>query len=175
MNYLKKYWWIILVIVLIIIFIFLLPVLHTITTKRTLGGGLKEQCFAYKQVLVANDEYPESINREYIELAIDNDGLVSGIHSISSPRFSIEKRSEIVGVTDGEFINVIASIQEEGNSIERQELYKISGDHLYVGYQTVDVPQYQDDNGVYFYEDLNHIQFESSDFFLTRVECENNN
>lgn len=172
MNYIKKYWLPILIIVLVVISFTISLKPKEPRTNIALDSSISGQhCFVYEQELTATNEYPESVNREYIELAIDNDGLVSGIHTISSPRFDINERFEIIGVSDGEFVNAIASVEEGEGLIERQELYKITGDTLYVGYQTVDVPQYQNENGVFMYEDINKIQFESDDFFLTRVAC----
>lgn len=175
MNYIKKYWLPSLIVILVVISLTISLKTKETPTNITLDNSISGQhCFVYEQKLTATSEYPESVNREYIELAIDNDGLVSGIHKINSPRFSIDNTFEIIGVTDGEFVNAIASIEEGDTLIERQELYKISNDILYVGYQTVDVPQYQNENGVFMYEDINKIQFESEDFFLTRIACENN-
>lgn len=168
MDYVKKYGLLSAIVVLIVISVIISSQKKKEVTGITLADTLeRQQCFLYEKTIPESGEYPESVNREYIELAIDNDGLVSGTHSISSPNSGIEKKVEIFGVTDGSFVNVLAS---EGD-VKKQEVYSIDKDILYVGYQQVDVPQYESGEKVFMYEDLNKLTFYSDNFYLSRVAC----
>lgn len=168
MNYVKKYGLLTAIVILIVISL----VISTQKKKQDTGISLasdieREQCFEYEKTIPASDEYPESVNREYIELAIDNDGLVSGRHDKSSSSLEAEQSLEIFGVTDGTFVNVFA----DDNGVKKQEIYNINGDNLYVGYQRVDVPQYESKKGVFMYEDINELTFYDKEFYLSRVTC----
>ena len=45
------------------------------------------------------------------------------------------------------------------------------GDKLFVGYQEIFVPRYDNENGLYLFEDINKLSFETEEFFLSKVEC----
>lgn len=112
----------------------------------------------------------ELFDREYIQFSNLDDVTVTGIHNILPAEGEIN-RATFVGVQQDGYMNVIATANAEGEVWQEQRLYQINADKLFVGYQQVFVPQYQDENGIYFYEDLGKIVFETEEFFLDKVDC----
>lgn len=145
--------------------------------KLTSNSGVNRVCYRYEQksdIYEPKEEginYPDVYDVEYIELNINDDSTVSGIHKIL-PAEKDSNHATFVGVTDGVFVNVIATANAEGQSWQEQRLYKLENDNLFVGYQTVYVPQYKNDDGVYMYEDLNKLIFETDEFFLEKTQCD---
>lgn len=165
---------------IIILGIIIFFVLRSISSKENVDdfkndvaqNSTGQMCFLYEQALPEDslNEVQDAFNREYIEITTTDDGKVSGIHNIL-PFEKDSNRATFIGVTDGTFVNVIATAQAEGQTWQEQRLYKIGDDRLLVGYQPVYVPQYKNDAGIYMYEDINKIAFETDEFFLLQVDC----
>lgn len=130
------------------------------------------QCYLYEQEfeLPDNSDVEFGVNREYIEITIADTGLVTGQHIIS-PFESNINRANFVGVSIDGFINVVATANAEGEIWQEQRMYKIENDRLYVGYQEVFVPRYENENGIYLYEDINKIIFDTDEFYLDTIDC----
>jgi len=107
---------------------------------------------------------------EEINFTIDADGIVRGTHVISPAAFA-DSSAKILGMTNGIFLNVVASLEKEGVIFEEQRVYKVENDRLYVGYQRVDVPRYKNSQGVSMYEEVNQLFFDTDEFFLTKMNC----
>jgi len=132
-----------------------------------------QMCFLYEQevpIELAGD-FSDAYNREYIELTIKEDSNVAGIHNII-PFGTDSNFATLIGVTDGKFVNIIATANAEGTTWREQRLYLIQEDKLLVGYQPVYVPRYENENGIFMYEDINKIIFETEEFYLPKVDCE---
>ncbi|MFT6361133.1 MAG: hypothetical protein ACJAV6_000384 [Candidatus Paceibacteria bacterium] len=132
-----------------------------------------QMCFLYEDEAQVDPEFdvPDAYNREYVELTMSDDGNVAGTHNI----IPFEKDSNfatLIGVTDGSFVNVIATANEEGETWREQRIYQIDDDKLLVGYQPMYVPRYENENEIFMYEDINKIVFETEEFFLPKVDCD---
>ena len=141
--------------------------------EKVVQNSLGQMCFLYEQeapVELAGD-IPDAFNREYIELLIAEDGNTTGIHNII-PFGTDSNFATFFGVSDETFVNVVATATAEGDTWQEHRLYKIQNDKLLVGYQPVYVPRYQNEHGVYMYEDINKIEFATNEFFLSKVDCE---
>ena len=110
------------------------------------------------------------VNQESISITLRSDGLVIGQHNIS-PYGIPGSRASFEGVIVDDIAAVIATAQYQDQTWREQRLYQLRDNVLYVGYQSVDIPRYKNDEGVYMYEDLNEIIFETDDFYLQRVDC----
>lgn len=132
-------------------------------------------CYLYEQEINLSvgegEENLAQVNREYLEFAYTGEQTIEGTHNII-PAESDSNRANFIGVTDGEYINVIATAQAEGETWQEQRVYRVEGNNLYVGYQPVYVPKYQDENGVYLFEDINKLVFDTEEFFLEKVSCD---
>lgn len=134
-------------------------------------------CYLYENIDNNTQDDTEQVkryNREYIEFTLLSDQTVNGIHNIL-PAERDDNRASFVGVTEGGFVNVIATAHAEGETWQEQRVYKITDDKLFVGYQPIYVPQYQNDAGIYMYEDINKLVFDTEDFFLRKIPCESVN
>jgi hypothetical protein len=133
-------------------------------------------CFLYEQegVSYENEEgnLVQLFDRESVQFSELNDVTVTGTHDIL-PAEKDSNRATFFGVQRDGYINVIATANAKGETWQEQRLYQIDGDKLFVGYQKVYLPQYQEENGIYFYEDLNNIAFDTDEFFLNKVDCSN--
>lgn len=139
---------------------------------QALNGNSSAQCYLYEQeIAIENDDISVvGINREYVEITITSAGLATGQHFILPFQADINK-ADFVGVSQEGFVNVVATAKIKGKIWQEQRLYQIKGDKLFVGYQEVFVPRYRNDNGIYLYEDINKLKFETDEFFLNLVEC----
>lgn len=130
------------------------------------------QCFLYERESDLDIESSEvAYDREYIELSMNTQGLVTGQHLIL-PYGIDTNRANFVGISMDGYINVVATANAEGETWQEQRMYKIENDKLYVGYQEVFVPRYENENGIYLYEDINKVIFDTDEFYLSAVNCE---
>ncbi|MCA9351854.1 hypothetical protein KC866_00475 [Patescibacteria group bacterium] len=137
-----------------------------------LSGSTMQLCFLYEATPQDIPNVEEgAMDREYIELSVSEEGGVTGTHRIV-PYRTDSNFATFVGVTDGTFVNVIATANAEGETWREQRVYKLDGDNLFVGYQPVYVPRYKNENNIYMYEDINKLIFETDTFFLPRVACD---
>jgi len=175
MKLLKKYLLPILIFVALIILITFSP-----RDKATLSQGnvsiddTAKSCYLYEQQYQSSIDGESDVvtfyDREYIELGFGADSMVSGIHNIL-PAEKDSNRANFVGVSDGEYVNVVATARAEGQTWQEQRLYRLVDDKLYIGYQPVYIPQYKNENDIYMYEDLNKIIFDTDTFFLNKIDC----
>ena len=137
------------------------------------GDETKEMCFLYEKAADSEivEDSEDAFNREYIELTIDSEGNTTGIHNII-PFAKDSNYATFFGVSDGTFVNVVATANAEGQTWQEHRLYKIQDDALFVGYQPIYVPRYLNEHGVYMYEDITKIVFDTDEFFLSQVACE---
>jgi len=133
-------------------------------------SGISERmCYLYeKEARIVEGE--QLYDREYIEIVPSDDQVITGNHFIV-PSEKDSNRADLIGVTDGTYVNVIATASGEGMTWQEQRIYKIIGDAIYVGYQPVYVPKYQDESGVYMFEDPSKLIFETEEYFLNEVDC----
>jgi len=134
---------------------------------------LEQMCFLYEResdLVIETLPLQRMYDREYSEFTSKDGVTVQGIHNII-PAGIDSNRATFVGVQQDGYMNVIATANAEGETWQEQRLYQIQNDRLLVGYQQVYVPRYQDENGIYFYEDLNKISFETEEFALQKVDC----
>ncbi|MCA9351754.1 hypothetical protein KC929_03180 [Patescibacteria group bacterium] len=142
--------------------------------ERLLSGAEgNHQCYLYEGMVDPQLEAGEDArDYEFVELNVTDDSLVSGIHNIL-PYAKDSNRASLIGVADGSYVNVIATASAEGETWQEQRVYKVSDNTLYVGYQPVYVPRYQDENsGAYLYEDINQLAFDTDRFFLSAIDCQ---
>ena len=141
---------------------------------QTLTLNSVPQCYLYEQGV--GNEIPEGgdsfsdFNREYIEITITENGLATGQHLIL-PFESDANRANFLGISMDGYINVVATAQAEGATWQEQRVYKVEDDKLFVGYQEVFVPRYENENGIYLFEDINTLIFETNDFYLSEIPC----
>ena len=129
-------------------------------------------CFLYEERVSYEGLNDDNVyDREYIELSITDTGLTSGKHFIL-PYEKYSNRATLVGVSSDGFINVVATATAEGETWQEQRVYKITDDRLLVGYQEVYVPQYQNKDGIYLYEDIQKLVFETEEFYLPVIDCQ---
>lgn len=176
MKFIQKHW----LPVLIIVAIGLAVILNTETKKdnssenqiKTLTQNTSAQCYLYeKEIVIENSsESINNFNREYVEISITPNGLATGQHLIL-PYNEGNNTADFVGVAQEGFVNVVATANYDGETWQEQRLYQIDGDKLFVGYQEVFVPRYRNDDGIYLYEDINKLKFETDEFFLTQINC----
>lgn len=134
----------------------------------------QSQCFLYESLIsseIISQDTENAYNREYIEIAISDNGLATGQHLIL-PYGTDSNRADFLGVAMDGFINVVATANAEGETWQEQRVYKIVDNKLYVGYQEVFVPRYKNENNIYLYEDINKLTFETDEFFLNKVDCD---
>lgn len=177
MKFIQKHWLPILLAIAILTSIILSssPSNKTIENNepKNAESVVVPQCYLYEEPVDIElaGENVNATNLEFIEISIDKKGIVSGHHHIVP--YGIDSNAAyFVGITQSGFINVVATATAEGETWQEQRVYKVNPDKLLVGYQEVFVPQYKSENGVYLYEDLNKIKFETEKFFLSRVDCE---
>ncbi|MCA9352835.1 hypothetical protein KC901_01490 [Patescibacteria group bacterium] len=148
--------------------------LGRLADDHTLGTG--QMCYLYEKQAPKEirGDSEDAFDREYVELTINDDATVSGIHNIL-PFAKDNNTATFIGVSDGVFVNVIATAHAEGQTWQEQRVYKIEDNHLFVGYQPVYVPQYQNDSDIYMYEDIQKLTFETDEFFLSEIDCDSVN
>jgi hypothetical protein len=138
-----------------------------------LTKGINPQCFLYEEAVnseAKNESQELGFNREFVEIVVTDNGLVTGQHLI----LPFEKDSNIadfVGIKQEGVVNVAATARAEREIWQEQRVYLISQDKLFIGYQEVFVPKYKNDAGIYMFEDINKLTFETDTFFLSRVNC----
>lgn len=139
---------------------------------ETLTLNSSAQCYLYEKEITIETDIGSDIgfNREYVEITITPTGLATGQHLIL-PFQADSNRANFVGVAQEGFVNVVATANAKGETWQEQRLYQIKEDKLFVGYQEVFVPRYRNDDGIYLYEDINKLIFETDEFFLTQIDC----
>lgn len=171
MKTLKKYLLpILIVIAFAILMIFSNKNNKEIPQQQVSVNEVSKVCYLYEQEQVTSDDTMPLYDREYIELGFNGEFGVTGVHNIL-PAEKDANRANIVGVSDGTFVNVIATANAEGQKWQEQRLYKLENDRLYVGYQPIYVPQYKNENDIYMYEDLNKLIFDTDKFYLDKIDC----
>lgn len=143
------------------------------TTSQVQKVDPTRLCYQYKKEsgLVMESNPPQPIyDIENISLVIQENRLVEGEHNILPAEKDVN-RARFVGATDGNYANVIATAQAEGETWQEQRIYKYDQDRLYVGYQPEYRPRIQNDAGIYMYDTIEDIVYETEEFFLNRVEC----
>lgn len=133
-------------------------------------NGASHLCFEYKAPITGEDGQ-ELFNKENVEFSIADDGQFTGTHVIA-PAQGSDSRATLVGVTDNTFVNTIASVVVGEKTWKEQRVYKIDGDRLYIGYQSVDTPMKQEGD-ILMYQDIQKIIFDTEEFFLNKVTCIN--
>jgi hypothetical protein len=99
-----------------------------------------------------------------------NDTLAEGSHDIL-PAEKDSNRALFFGASQAGYINAVVTASAEGETWQEQRLYKFDEERLYVGYQEVYTPRVLNDQGVYMYEDVNALVYDTAEFFLSRVDC----
>jgi hypothetical protein len=180
MKFIQKYWLpVVLVIAIAAALVSNTTKKETINTENSIDDQIQTltknpiaQCYLYEKGV--NSETREGIyegfNREYIEISITDAGLATGQHLIL-PFEADSNRANFLGISMDGYINVAATAIAKGKTWQEQRLYKIVGDKLFVGYQEIFVPRYDNENGLYLFEDINKLSFETEEFFLSKVEC----
>jgi len=186
MKILKKYLLPLVILILIIISFFLnkskndeaviMPIEINSDSAQVLFGNedsyIKKLCYLYESQAVEPEEGDSMINREIIELTIVDGSMVSGIHNIL-PAERDSNTATFIGGTDGEYINVIATANAEGETWQEQRVYKRATGQIFVGYQTTPIARTQNDQGVYMYsEAITDLSFETDEFFLGLTDCD---
>ncbi|MCI5051388.1 MAG: hypothetical protein MRY57_03695 [Candidatus Pacebacteria bacterium] len=174
MSFIKKQWLPLFILALVILSLVLNYVVQSKSSSEEDVLTNNEQTFCYLYEGVSDVQTPEGefeINREYITMSVNEHGVTTGQHLIL-PYGIDTNRASFYGIIIDGFANVVATATAEGMTWQEQRLYKITDDKLYVGYQEVFIPQYQHENGVYMYEDINNINFETEDFYLNKVACD---
>ena len=182
MKFIQKYW----LPIILVIAIGLALVLNTSekdnndvddsidTQIQTLTANSIPQCYLYEQQISTQTQEGQDINagvnREYIEITITDNGLATGQHLIL-PFESDANRANFLGIAMDGYINVVATADAQNTIWQEQRVYKIHDDKLFVGYQEVFVPRYENENGIYLFEDINKLTFETEEFFLSNVDC----
>ncbi len=170
MKNFKKYFWILALLLLVFVTLFFLQRKDSVILSTKKAAGLKTFCYQYQADVFSDSGSVLGQNIERVVLNIDGVNLVTGSHVID-PQNSSPSMATIEGVAQGGIANVIASAEFEGHAWKEQRVYRFDEDVLYVGYQTVDVPLYENSKGIYMYEDINEIVFDTEEFFLSRVVC----
>ncbi len=138
----------------------------------TKDSYIKELCYLYEEPVEITGIGSAKVNREYVKLTIVDGEKVSGLHGII-PFENTHNKATLMGVTNGEFINTVATVTYENQTWQEQRVYKRGEGKLYVGYDLLNEPRIQNEQGVFMYpnDNIQDLGFETEEFYLDLVDC----
>lgn len=169
----KKYTYIIIGLIIVVAFVFIINSQSNKNNEIPFASlpNAELYCYLYESP-VSNEEGEEiGVDREYIEFALNLEkSEIQGIHNVV-PANEPGHYATLVGASDQGYMNTIATVDYQGSTWQEQRIYRFDNERLYVGYQTVEVPRVKNEFGVYMYEDIYEIEFETEIFYLNKISC----